>query len=426
MASLISDLEQRGVLHSVTDRVELEKAFNAGPVTFYCGFDPTADSLHVGNLLPLIIMRKLALAGHKPIAILGGGTGMIGDPSGRSQERNLLDDLQLQKNLAGIKPQAAKIVGESCQLISNLDWLAKVSMIEFLRDIGKHFSVNAMLQRDSVKTRLETREDGISYTEFSYMLLQAYDFLWLYENMNCTLQIGGSDQWGNIVSGSDLIRRKFPDRKPAFGMTNNLLMTSSGAKFGKTAAGAVWLDSEKTSPYEFYQYWLSTEDADVEKFLKYFTFLSIEEISILIAEHRIQPEKRIAQKRLAQELTILVHNQEELEKAEGASSALFGGDLKALSVNALELAFASAPAKILQPDFSEIAITDLMVFLGASKSKGDARRLIEGGGCQLNGERIDSPSKTVTKENLLHNLLLVVRTGKKNYFLARASDEMHN
>lgn len=421
MTSVISDLEQRGVLHSVTDRAELEKAFGAGPVTFYCGFDPTADSLHVGSLLPLIIMRRLAMAGHKPIAILGGGTGMIGDPSGRSQERNLLDEVQLKKNLDGIKPQAAKIIGESCQLISNLDWLAKISMIEFLRDVGKHFSVNAMLQRDSVKTRLETRDDGISYTEFSYMLLQAYDFLWLYEHKNCTLQIGGSDQWGNIVSGTDLIRRKFPDRKPAFGMTNNLLMTSSGAKFGKTAAGAVWLDPAKTSPYEFYQYWLNTEDADVERYLKYFTFLTIEEISSVVAEHRVSPEKRVAQKKLAQELTVLVHSQAELEKAEGASSALFSGDLKALSLSALEAAFASAPAKVLEPEFVGMAITDLMVFLGASKSKGDARRLIEGGGCQLNGEKIDSPTKLIAKDDLLHGQLVVVRTGKKNYFLGRAS-----
>jgi len=300
MTSVIKDLEQRGILHSVTDRAGLDKAFNASPVTFYCGFDPTADSLHVGSLLPLIIMRRLALAGHKPIVLLGGGTGMIGDPSGRSEERNLLDEAQLQSNLFGIKPQGAKIVGESCQLMSNLDWLSKLSMIEFLRDVGKHFSVNAMLQRDSVKTRLETRDDGISYTEFSYMLLQAYDFLWLYEHKNCTLQIGGSDQWGNIVSGADLIRRKFPEKAPAFGMTNNLLMTSSGAKFGKTAAGAVWLNPEKTSPYEFYQYWLNTEDADVEKYLKYFTFLSIEEIASVVKQHLTSPEKRFAQKKLSQ------------------------------------------------------------------------------------------------------------------------------
>ena len=422
MASVIKDLEQRGILHSVTDRTGLEKEFNSGPVTFYCGFDPTADSLHVGSLLPLIIMRRLAQAGHKPIAILGGGTGMIGDPSGRSQERNLLNEAQLSFNLDCIRPQAAKIVGESCQLISNLDWLSKLSMIEFLRDVGKHFSVNAMLQRDSVKTRLETRDDGISYTEFSYMLLQAYDFLWLYENKNCLLQIGGSDQWGNIVSGADLIRRKFPDQAAAYGMTNNLLMTSSGAKFGKTAAGAVWLDPEKTSPYEFYQYWLNTEDADVEKYLKYFTFLSLEEIASVISEHTLAPEKRSAQKKLASELTTLVHSQTELEKAEGATSALFSGDLKSLSLSALEEAFASAPAKVIEPSAivpTGILIPDLLVFLGASKSKGDARRLIDGGGCQLNGDKIESAARMVTGDDLLHGCLLIVRTGKKNYFLGR-------
>jgi len=423
MTSVIKDLEQRGILHSVTDRSGLEKAFDNGSVTFYCGFDPTADSLHVGSLLPLIIMRRLALAGHNPIAILGGGTGMIGDPSGRSQERNLLNESQLQHNLNCIKPQVAKIVGKTCQLVSNLDWLAKLSMIDFLRDVGKHFSVNAMLQRDSVKTRLETRDDGISFTEFSYMLLQAYDFLWLYEHKNCTLQIGGSDQWGNIVSGADLIRRKFPDRVPAFGMTNHLLMTSSGAKFGKTAAGAVWLDPQKTSPYEFYQYWLNAEDADVEKYLKYFTFLSLKEIAEIIKDHSAAPEKRIAQKKLAQELTILVHDQSELEKAEGAASALFGSDLKSLTLSALEEAFGSAPSKVLEPlalDTVGMSVTDLLVFLGASKSKSDARRLIEGGGCQLNGEKVDSHLKMVTKDDLLHNHLLVVRTGKKNYFLGRS------
>ena len=422
MRGLIEELEQRGILHSVTDRAGLEKAFAEGPVTFYCGFDPTADSLHVGSLLPLIIMRRLALAGHKPIAILGGGTGMIGDPSGRSQERNLLDEKQLEFNLNGIKPQAAKIVGDTCQLISNLDWLSKLSMIEFLRDVGKHFSINAMLQRDSVKTRLETRDDGISYTEFSYMLLQAYDFLWLYEHNNCTLQIGGSDQWGNIVSGTDLIRRKFPDRAQAFGMTNQLLMTSSGAKFGKTAAGAVWLDPSKTSPYEFYQYWLNTEDADVEKYLKYFTFLALEEIAAVVAQHLVAPEKRFAQKRLAQELTRLVHSEQELQKVEGATAALFGGDLKSLSLAELEEAFVSAPAKVLGPkmlDSEGIAAADLLVYLGASKSKGEARRLVENGGCQLNGEKIDSASRLVTTNDLLHNSLLVVRTGKKNYFLGR-------
>jgi tyrosyl-tRNA synthetase len=421
MNSVITNLEQRGILHSVTDRVLLDKTFNDGAVTFYCGFDPTADSLHVGSLLPLIIMRRLANAGHNPIGLLGGGTGMIGDPSGRSEERNLLDEKQLQFNLNGIKPQVAKVVGSKCQLISNSDWLTKLSMIEFLRDVGKHFSVNAMLQRDSIKTRLETRDEGISYTEFSYMLLQAYDFLWLYEHKKCVLQIGGSDQWGNIVSGVDLIRRKFTGGAPSFGMTNHLLTTSSGAKFGKTAAGAVWLDAKKTSPYEFYQYWLNSEDADVEKYLKYFTEISVEEILSIVGEHSKAPEQRIAQKRLAQEMTTLVHGPEELKMVEGATSALFGGDLKTLDLKSLEDAFSSAPSSFIHKgQLSEgISIADLLVLAQASKSKGEARRLIEGGGCQLNSAKVESATKMITLADLMHDSVLVIRTGKKNYFIVR-------
>ena len=423
MSSIVTELEKRGVLHSVTDREGIEAALQEGGLTFYCGFDPTADSLHVGNLLPLIVMRWLAKAGCSPIILLGGATGMIGDPSGRSSERNLLSLEQIQKNLDGIAPQVKKVVGEGAAIVSNSEWLLKVPLLEFLRDIGKHFSVNAMLQRDSVRTRIESRDEGISYTEFSYMLLQAYDFLWLYENKQCRLQIGGSDQWGNIVSGADLIRRKHPDGPQAFGLTNNLLTTSSGTKFGKTAAGAVWLDSKRTSPYAFYQYWVNTEDADVERYLKYFTDLSLEEIAALMTEHSAAPEKRIAQKRLAAEVTILVHGSEELRQAENATAALFGGDFRELPLQVLEEAFHGTPSIDIERHRLEegIPVSDLLVLMGASKSKSEARRLIEGGGCSLNGEKIQSVSAIISSSSLLHEKLLIVRSGKRSYFIAHVN-----
>lgn len=421
--SIITELEERGFIHSITDRSALEALLDAERVTFYCGFDPTADSLHVGSLLPLILMRRLAQRGHKALVLLGSATGMIGDPSGRSEERNLLTQEQIELNIAGIRPQTERIVGLGCDVVSNMDWLGKYSMIDFLRDIGKNFSVNALLARDSVKTRLENREQGISYTEFSYALLQACDFLWLYENRGCRLQVGGSDQWGNIVSGTDLIRRKHPEGLPAFGLTIPLLLASSGTKFGKTAQGAVWLDPKRTSPYRFYQYWLNTADDDVIRLLKLFTELSLEEVATLKDSLETAPDRREAQKRLAKEVTTLVHGAVETERAEQASQALFGGDIRGLAKDTLEDVFSEVPSVRLAPAelFSGTTVTDLLVRAGAAKSKGEARRLIEGGGCYLNSEKIDSANHNPTQEDLLHGSLLVLRSGKKNYFLIRVS-----
>lgn len=422
-SSVLQELEERGFVHSTTDRAALEELLTGEKVTFYCGFDPTADSLHVGSLLPLILMRRLASAGHKAIVLLGSATGMIGDPSGRSEERNLLTPEQIEINIAGIRPQTERIVGKGCQIVSNLDWLGEYSMIDFLRDIGKSFSINALLARDSVKSRLENREQGISYTEFSYALLQACDFLWLYENKGCRLQVGGSDQWGNIVSGADLIRRRHPEGAPAFGLTIPLLLTSSGTKFGKTAQGAVWLDGKRTSPYRFYQYWLNTSDEDVVRLLKLFTELSLEEIAELESSLQMNPAAREAQRRLAKEVTDLVHGAEETERAEQASQALFGGDIRGLSQSTLEEVFSEVPSITIATDeiFSGLTLTDLLAKAGAAKSKGEARRLIEGGGCYLNSQKIDSPAHTPTREDLLHGSLLVLRSGKKNYFLVRAA-----
>jgi len=420
-AEILTELDERGLLHSVTDRESLAELFAKERVTFYCGFDPTADSLHVGSLLPLITMRRLAKAGHRPIAILGSGTGMIGDPSGRSEERNLLTTETLAANIEGLRPQIQRIVGDGCKLVSNLDWLGKISMIDFLRDVGKHFSVNAMLQRDSVKTRLDSREQGISYTEFSYMLLQAYDFLWLFEHEQCRLQLGGSDQWGNIVSGADLIRRKHG--QSAYALTIPLLLTAAGTKFGKTADGSVWLSAKRTSPYRFYQFWLNTADADVIRCLKLFTELDLSEISTLEEELRSTPEKRSAQRRLAQEVTELLHGPEERMKSEQASAALFGGALSGLSKETLEDVFSEVPSTTVDRSAlaEGLAAQDLVAASGAAKSKGEARRLIEGGGCYLNGERIQSPSESISTSHLLHGALLVIRSGKKNYFLIKVA-----
>lgn len=420
---ILDELNKRGFIHSMTDQAELAKLLDSQSVTFYCGFDPTADSLHVGSLLPLIAMRRFAKAGHNPIALLGSGTGMIGDPSGRSEERNLLSTEQLEKNIAGLEPQVKKIVGERCELVSNLDWLGKLSMIDFLRDVGKHFSVNSMLMRDSVKSRLENRDEGISYTEFSYMLLQAYDFLWLYQNKNCRLQIGGSDQWGNIVSGTDLIRRTCSPETPAFGLTIPLLLTSAGTKFGKTAQGTVWLDPTRTSPYRFYQFWLNSLDADVSRFLRLFTEVGDAEILDLEDQLKSAPERRIAHKRLAQEVTDLVHGVEERRKAEQASEALFGGELAGLSKQTLEDVFSEVPSSSIErlSLTTGIGIQDILVSSGAAKSKGEARRLIEGGGCYLNGTRVTSPTEQISSGALLHDSLLVIRSGKKSYYLVRAA-----
>ncbi len=423
--NIIEELKQRGLYYDCTDEEALTAHLSDdAPVTFYAGFDPTADSLHVGTLLVIMTMVRLQRAGHRPIAVVGGGTGMIGDPSGKSKERQLLDEQTIEHNITGIKAQLSRFLDMEdsrvgAMVVNNYDWLGRLSFIEFLRDVGKHFTVNSMIAKESVRQRLENREQGISYTEFSYMLLQAYDFAHLNAHEGCTLQIGGSDQWGNITAGIDLIRRR--GGKPSYGLTIPLLTTSSGHKFGKTEAGTVWLDSRRTSPYQFYQFWIRTEDADVIRFLRMFTFLPMEEIDELASEHESRPEARVAHRKLAEEMTRMVHGQEGLEAAQRATQALFGGSLEGLSAADLLDIFAHVPSgTIASGDLAQgMMLPDLMVKVGFTKSKGEARRLIKGGGLYLNNQRVTSQDAKVTSDDLLDGSVMVLRSGKKRYHLVK-------
>lgn len=428
-SNIIADLEQRGFIHDITDKPGLNALLNERSTTFYCGFDPTADSLHVGSLLPLLVMRRLQDAGHLPIAIMGGGTGMIGDPSGRSEERKLMSTDVIENNIRGIENQIRKIlrfdIPNSCKIVSNLEWLGKLSLIEFLRDTGKHFTVNMMLAKESVRSRLEDRDQGISFTEFSYMLLQAFDFYYLYQHYDCRLQIGGSDQWGNITAGNELIRRRSDDgeKAKAFGLTIPLLTTSTGAKFGKTEQGAVWLDAKRTSPYRFYQYWLNTADADAIRFLKLFSFLDLETIQQIEKDSTAHPEKRLSQRRLAAEVTNLLHGQDETVKAERASEVLFGGELRELDAATLQDIFSDVPSStIASAELSAgIGIQDLLVKAKLADSKGAARRLIESGGAYVNNAKASSPAALIKSEDCLDGGVIVLRSGKKNFHLLKVS-----
>ena len=425
MASILSELSARGAIYDLTHPTEIESLLEHERIAFYCGFDPTADSLHVGSLLPLVVMRRLQKAGHRPIALLGGATGMIGDPSGKSEERRLLANDTIENNLPGLKAQIAKILsfeGEnSCLVVNNRDWTESLSVLEFLRDVGKHFSVNAMMAKDSVRARLENREQGISYTEFSYMLLQAYDFWNLYQHHACRLQIGGSDQWGNITAGTDLIRRRAPEGSPqAYGFTLPLLMKSDGTKFGKSEGGNVWLDAKRTSPYRFYQFWLNTEDADVIRLLKLFSEHSLEEIGALEESLQREPEARKAQKALAAEMTTLLHGQAELEKAIQASEILFGKDFGSVDSGTLLDIFSNVPSTTIpRAELSAgIPIAELLVRCALVDSKGAARRLLESGGVYVNNARIVS-SAAVGESNLVDGKIVVLRSGKRNYHLVK-------
>jgi tyrosyl-tRNA synthetase len=433
MPDIVNELTWRGLVHQATDP-ELGKKLAGEKFTVYCGFDPSADSLHVGNLLGLVNLRRFQRFGHRPIALAGGGTGFIGDPSGKSEERSLLTVVQLEKNLAGIQKVMARLLDFSpggAILVNNADWLRKLSMIEFLRDVGKHFTVNVMLEKESVRARLEDREHGISYTEFSYMLLQAYDFLHLYDHHGCRLQVGGSDQYGNITAGCELIRRLNAQRggpeRAAFGLTWPLLTRSDGKKFGKTEEGAVWLSAERTSPYEFYQYWINVPDADAGRFLRYFTDLSQEEIAALEAQTAKEPQKRAAQRALARNVTELVHGAAEREKAEQAAAALFGGaketGLTGLDEQALLRAVKEAPSAPLPKARLEgegALFLDLMVESKLWPSRGEAKRAVQAGGANLNNVRVPDLARKVTAADLLHGKYLVLRKGKKDYFLFRA------
>jgi tyrosyl-tRNA synthetase len=424
--NILEELQWRGLIADCTDTVELTKKVSSAPVTLYCGFDPTADSLHVGSLVPLLALRRFQQLGHHPIALAGGATGSIGDPSGKSQERQLLTRDVLSSNIAKVKEQLRLLLdfetsANPAKLMDNETWTAPVSLLDFLRDIGKHFSVNQMVAKESVRARMEDRETGISYTEFSYMLLQAFDFYLLRRDHNCELQIGGSDQWGNITAGIELTRKKLG--QTVFGLTLPLITNADGSKFGKTVAGAVWLDSAKTSVYRFYQFWIRTDDRDVVRYLKFFTFLTQEEILALEKEHAANPGARVAHKALAKSVTDLIHGPSATQEAIRASDILFGGELSGISETTFNDIVGEVPTKELSRTELEGAgrpILDLLVQSGLCPSKGQARKDIEGGGVYLNNVRVTEAQSNVTTAELLFQKHLLLRKGKRNYVVVTA------
>lgn len=415
------ELKWRGMIfdyvEGVQDLLVREK------VTIYNGFDATADSLHIGHMVPLIALARLQRFGHHPIALAGGGTTMIGDPSGKAQERKLLSREEIEANVECIKGQLAhfldfEVKSNPARVMNNADWLLKLNLVDFLRDIGKHFTINAMINKESVKTRLE-REDGMSFTEFSYQLMQSYDFLHLYEVEGCKLQTGGSDQWGNITAGVELIRRVTGDS--AFAMVYPLITKADGTKFGKTESGAVWLDPRRTSPYRFFQFWLNTDDRDVIPYLRYFTFLTQDEVQELEQALKDHPEQREAQKRLAREMTGMLHGPTALAKAEQAAQVLFGGALEGLSAAEIEDIFADVPSSTLARArlVEGLNVVDLLAESGVTQSKGEARRAVAEGGVNLNNQRISDGAQAVTTLDLLEGHFLVLRRGRKNYHLVK-------
>jgi tyrosyl-tRNA synthetase len=422
MTNLFEEFQWRGMLYDSTDG--LAEAFAAGRVTAYIGFDPTASSLHVGSLLPVMALARLQRYGHSPIAIVGGGTGMIGDPSGKSQERTLLTLEQIDENLAGIRQQLSRFLdfdapANAARIVNNADWLSRFDLLGFLRDTGKYFTVNYMLQKESVNRRLES-EDGISFTEFSYLLLQARDFVELFDRFGCTLQMGGSDQWGNITAGIDLIRKVRASK--AHGLVMPLVTTASGVKFGKTETGTIWLDPARTPPFKFYQFWLNTDDRDVVRYLKYFTFLERSAIEALEAATRTAPEQRQAQRELARDVTSLVHGPEQVARAEHASSLLFGEDIATLDVEEVLAVFEDVPSTELPAASLEgdgIGMVDLVARVQLATSKSDARRLVQSGGVYVNNRRVSDPQARVTRDQAIGGRLLVLRKGQKQTHLVR-------
>jgi tyrosyl-tRNA synthetase len=421
--TILEELQWRGLYADCTDLDALTERLTRGPLTLYAGFDPTADSLHVGNLVPLLALRRFQLHGHHPIALAGGATGMIGDPSGKSSERNLQTTEQVEANIAAIRGQLAKFLDfdatdNPARLVDNASWTAPFSYLEFLRDVGKHFPVNLMLAKDSVRTRLE--EGGISYTEFSYMLLQAHDFHHLRSESDCELQVGATDQWGNITAGTELIRRK--TGATAWGLTFPLLTKSDGTKYGKSADGAVWLDPARTTPYRFYQFFMQADDADVIKLLKFLTFLSREEIEALETELTANPGARAAQKALAAAITTLVHGESACTDAQKASTIMFGGGLDGISESLFEDVVGEVPTTDLPADqFSGegTGLIDLVVAAGLCPSKGQARKDITAGGIYVNNERSPDINRTLTASDLLFGRYLLLRKGKRNYAVLR-------
>jgi tyrosyl-tRNA synthetase len=425
--NILDDLKWRGLWADCTDETELSKRLAVGPIVLYCGFDPTADSLHAGNLVPLIALRRFQVFGHHPIPLAGGATGSIGDPSGKTQERQLLTHEVLAGNIARVKEQLRRLLDfdtpvNPARLLDNNDWTAPVSFLDFLREIGKHFSVNVMVSKESVRARMEDRECGISYTEFSYMLLQAFDFYYLCKEYNCELQIGGSDQWGNITAGTDLIRKKLG--RSAFGLTLPLITNADGSKFGKTVAGAVWLDPNRTSVYRFYQFWIRTDDRDVVRYLKYFTFLSHEEINDLEKQHLEKPEARLAHRALAKAVTDLIHGEAATQEAQRASEILFGGGLEGVSEATFSEIVGEVPTKTIESSRlagTGLALVEALVHAGLCPSKGQARKDLEGGGIYVNNVREAQVSRALNSADLLFGKHLLLRKGKRNYLVLTAA-----
>jgi tyrosyl-tRNA synthetase len=424
--TILEELQWRGLIADCTDTAELTKKI-AAPITLYCGFDPTADSLHVGNLVPLLVLRRFQLLGHHAIAVAGGATGSIGDPSGKSQERQLLTKEVLDHNIASVKMQLARLLDfetktNPARLVDNAGWTENVRFLEFLRDVGKHFSVNQMVAKESVRARMEDREAGISYTEFSYMLLQAFDFMVLCRETNCELQIGGSDQWGNITAGIELTRKKLG--RQVFGLTLPLITNADGSKFGKTVAGAIWLDPKRTSVYKFYQFWINTDDRDVIPYLKYFTFLGPDEIATLGAQHAENPGGRAAHKALAKSVTDLLHGVEATTEAVRASEILFGGKLDGIAESTFQEIVGEVPTRPIERarlDGTGLPLVELLIHAGLCPSKGQARKDVEGGGVYLNNVREAGAARSVTLNDLLFGKHLLLRKGKKNYVVVTAA-----
>ena len=426
LMNLIEELKWRGMLQDIMPGTE--EQLNKEMTTGYVGFDPTADSLHIGSLVPILLLVHLQNAGHKPIALVGGATGMVGDPSGKSEERNLLSEEVLNKNLSGIRSQLEKFLDFSedrkngAVMVNNYDWFSDMTFLDFIRDVGKHITVNYMMSKDSVKKRLDS-EVGMSFTEFTYQLVQGYDFYWMYKNMNCRLQMGGSDQWGNIVTGTELIRRK--DGGEAFAFTCPLITRADGGKFGKTEKGNVWLDPKKTTPYQFYQFWLNASDTDAERWIKIFTFLSKDTIDMLTNEHFLHPSSRVLQKTLAQEVTIFVHGEEEYKKAVETTEKLFSQqqvEATSLSVNDLE-----EMEGVIKFDFEKEKLgdgLDIVTFLadtGCFPSKGEARKTIQNGGVSINRVKVEDIKRIITVDDLLHSKYVLVQRGRKTYYLVNVS-----
>ena len=422
--NVYDEFQWRGMVYDATEG--LAELFSKESLTAYIGFDPTASSLHVGSLLTVMGLARLQRFGHTPIAIVGGGTGMIGDPSGKSQERVLLSSEQIEQNVVGVRAQLERFLDFSAgrhaaRIVNNAEWLASIDLLSFLRDAGKHFTVNSMLQKESVSRRLES-EDGISFTEFSYLVLQAYDFLQLYDRYGCTVQMGGSDQWGNITAGIDLIRKL--RAKKAHGLVWPLMKTAAGTKFGKTEAGTVWLDAARTSPFKFYQFWLNTEDSDVVTYLKCFTFLERAGIESLEEATRSAPEKREAQRVLAREVTALVHGSESVTRAEHASSVLFGEDIATLSADQVLAVFSDVPSSELSGSAFEGAGMSLVELLAdpavkLAPSRSEARRLVQSGGVYVNNRRASDVQMRLTRDEAIDGVLFVVRKGQKQNHVVR-------